>query len=64
MAHQRSSLEQQQQLLSDTAAAQGARVGRLGLSLNHNPYGPGDPLHAHWLRSWQSQVVDRARRAA
>lgn len=60
MSHQ---LEQRQHH-SDTAFSEGARVGRLGLSLNLNPYVPADPLHAHWLRGWQTQVLELARRAA
>jgi hypothetical protein len=55
---------EQRQLHSDTAFSEGARVGRLGLSLNLNPYGPDDPLYSDWVRGWHSQVLDCARRAA
>jgi hypothetical protein len=48
----------------DTACAEGARVGQLGLSLEHNPYSSTDPLHAEWRRCWQSALAAQAQRAA
>lgn len=60
--HQHS--ERLHQLHSDTALSAGARVGRLGLSLNLNPYRHDDPLHAEWRRGWQTHIAAQAQRAA
>ena len=62
--------DQQAEDLKQHARHEGARVGRLGLSSNLNPYRPDDPLYAEWLQFWQSAIAAacfsnvNARRAA
>jgi len=63
--------DQQREDLKQSAFTEGARVGRLGLSLNVNPHRPDDPLYEDWLMGWLSaqsffshQARLNARRAA
>jgi hypothetical protein len=53
-------LEQHRQ----SAFTEGARVGRLALSNNLNPYQPEDPLYAEWRRGWDLGTNELVRRAA
>jgi hypothetical protein len=56
--------EQQRADLQQSAFTEGARVGRLALSLNLNPYKPEDPLYGEWRRGWDLGTNELARRAA
>jgi hypothetical protein len=56
--------EQQAEDLKQHARHEGARVGRLALPNNLNPYQPEDPLYAEWRRGWDLGTNELARRAA
>lgn len=55
--------EEQEEFDSEFAFSEGARVGRLGLSPNLNPYHPDDQLFAEWERGRKSALAQSLRSA-